>query len=129
MEGNSNSVEWKEITILKLLFPSTPYLLWDLKVEGNHGPFGNCIPVWVNQPILCCNLTIFLKNSGLIKKFVKLQQLKNDFHMAHVEIWFLFTSASDDFTNFLKMYGNFSITIAYTNSYRNTHFSPTYLKL
>ena len=35
MEGNSNSVEWKEIAISKLLFPSTPYFLWDLKVEGN----------------------------------------------------------------------------------------------
>ena len=50
---------------------------------------------------------------------------KSDFHMAHVEIWFLFTSATDDFTNFLKMYGNFSMTIAYTNSYRNIFsYSP-----
>ena len=44
---------------------------------------------------------------------------KSDFHMAHVEILFLFTSATDDFTNFLKMYGNLSMAIAYTNSYRN----------
>ena len=47
---------------------------------------------------------------------------KSDFHMAHVEIWFLFTSATGDFTNFLKMYGNFSMTITYTNSYRNIGF-------
>lgn len=47
---------------------------------------------------------------------------KSDFHMAHVEIWFLFTSATNDFTNFLKMNGNFSMTIAYTNSYRNKYF-------
>jgi hypothetical protein len=40
MEGNSNSVEWKEIAILKLLFPSTPYFLWDLKVEGNSNENG-----------------------------------------------------------------------------------------
>ena len=46
---------------------------------------------------------------------------KSDFHMAHVEIWFLFTSATGDFTNFLKMYGNFSMTITYTNSYRNIY--------
>ena len=26
MEGNSNSVEWKEVAILKLLFPSTPFI-------------------------------------------------------------------------------------------------------
>ena len=43
----------------------------------------------------------------------------NDFCMAHVEIWFLFISANNNFTNFLKMYGNFSMTITYTNSYRN----------
>ena len=28
-------------------------------------------------------------------------------------------SAIGDFTNFLKMYGNLSMAIAYTNSYRN----------
>ena len=48
--------------------------------------------------------------------------------MGHVAIWFLFTSATDDFTNFLKMYGNFSMTIAYTNSYRNTFFRLAYLR-
>ena len=42
--------------------------------------------------------------------------------MGHVEIWFLVISAIGDFTNFLKMYGNLSMAIAYTNSYRNTHF-------
>ena len=39
MEGNSNSVEWKEIAIMKLLFPSTPFISeWKeiaIKVEGN----------------------------------------------------------------------------------------------
>ena len=40
MEGNSNSVEWKEIAILKLLFPSIPYFLTDLKVEGNSNGNG-----------------------------------------------------------------------------------------
>ena len=44
MEGNSNSVEWKEIAIMKLLFPSTPFISdWkeiaifknNTKVEGN----------------------------------------------------------------------------------------------
>ena len=40
MEGNSNSVEWKEIAILKLLFPSTLLFLewkeikWN-RMEGN----------------------------------------------------------------------------------------------
>mgnify|MGYP007071510141 CR=1 FL=1 len=47
---------------------------------------------------------------------------KSDFHMGHVEIWFLVISAIGDFTNFLKMYGNLSMAIAYTNSYRNKHF-------
>ena len=41
MEGNSNSVEWKEIAIMKLLFPSTPFISeWKeiaIKVEGNKG--------------------------------------------------------------------------------------------
>ena len=41
---------------------------------------------------------------------------KSDFHMGHVEIWFLVISAIGDFTNFLKMYGNLSMAIAYTNS-------------
>ena len=49
---------------------------------------------------------------------------KSDFHMAHVEIRFLFTSATGDFTNFMKMYGNFSMTITYTNSYRNRNLFP-----
>jgi hypothetical protein len=39
MEGNSNSVEWKEIAIMKLIFPSTPFISeWKeiaIKVEGN----------------------------------------------------------------------------------------------
>ena len=35
MEGNSNYLEWKEIEIMKLLFPSTLYFFRDLKVEGN----------------------------------------------------------------------------------------------
>ena len=48
--------------------------------------------------------------------------VQNDFFMAHVEIGFLFTSATGDFTNFLKMYGHFSMTITYTNSYRNIDF-------
>jgi hypothetical protein len=39
--------------------------------------------------------------------------------MGHVEI---FTSATDDFTNFLKMYGNLSMAIATSNSCRNTDF-------
>ena len=43
--------------------------------------------------------------------------------MGHVEIWFLFTRATDDFTKFLKMYGNFSMAIANSNSYRNKFFS------
>ena len=47
---------------------------------------------------------------------------KSDFHMGHVEIWFLVISAIGDFTNFLKMYGNLSMAIAYTNSYRNKNF-------
>ena len=47
---------------------------------------------------------------------------KSDFHMGHVEIWFLVISAIGDFTNFLKMYGNLSMAIAYTNSYRNSYF-------
>ena len=47
---------------------------------------------------------------------------KSDFHMGHVEIWFLVISAIGDFTNFLKMYGNLSMAIAYTNSYRNINF-------
>ena len=47
---------------------------------------------------------------------------KSDFHMGHVEIWFLVISAIGDFTNFLKMYGNLSMAIAYTNSYRNIGF-------
>ena len=38
----------------------------------------------------------------------------NNFSMGHVEI-----SAIGDFTNFLKMYGNLSMAIAYTKSYRN----------
>ena len=46
---------------------------------------------------------------------------KSDFHMGHVEIWFLVISAVSDFTNFLKMYGNLSMAIAYTNSYRNSN--------
>ena len=36
---------------------------------------------------------------------------------------FLFTSANDDFTNFLQRYRNLSMTVAYTNSYRNRHLS------
>jgi hypothetical protein len=46
---------------------------WDEKnfIPENHGPFGNCIPVGVNQAILCFNLTSFSKNSMLIKTFVK----------------------------------------------------------
>ena len=61
--------------------------------------------------------------------------------MGHVEIRFLhgpcgnqisawamwksdfFSLVQMNFTIFLKMYGNFSMTIAYTNSYRNTYFS------
>ena len=35
---------------------------------------------------------------------------KSDFHMGPVEIGFLFTSA-DNFTNFLKMYGNLSMAL------------------
>ncbi len=31
-------------------------------------------------------------------------------------------SKHDNFTIFLKMYGNFSMVVAYTNSYRNTDF-------
>ena len=31
------------------------------------------------------------------------------------------TSATDDFMNFLKMYGYFSMTITYANSYRNKY--------
>ena len=62
--------------------------------------------------------------------------------MGHVEIRFLhgpcgnqisawamwksdfFSLVQMNFTIFLKMYGNFSMTIAYTNSYRNTKFYP-----
>ena len=51
---------------------------------------------------------------------------KSDFHMDHVEIGFLVISAIGDFTNFLKMYGNLSMAIAYTNSYRNI-FSSQYI--
>ena len=40
MEGNSNYVEWKDIAIMKLLFPSTLYFLRDLKVEGNSNENG-----------------------------------------------------------------------------------------
>ena len=68
---------------------------------------------------------------------------KSDFHMTHREIVAQFTEnwscgnqisawamwKSDffslvqmNFTIFLKMYGNFSMTIAYTNSYRNKEF-------
>ena len=64
-------------------FPNGPVF-----IPENHGPFGNFIPVRVNQAILCFNLTSFLKNSALIKNFVKYQQLKNDFYMGHVEIRF-----------------------------------------
>ena len=53
---------------------------------------------------------------------------KSDFHMAHVEIWFLFTSATDDFTNFSKRYGNLSMAISYSNSYRNMNSSSNELK-
>ena len=31
---------WKEIAISKLLFPSTPFFLRDLKVEGNSNESG-----------------------------------------------------------------------------------------
>ena len=34
------SKKWKEIAILKLLFPSTPYFLRDLKLEGNSNENG-----------------------------------------------------------------------------------------
>ena len=62
-----------------------------------------------------------------------------DFFMGHVEIRFLhgpcgnqisawamwksdfFSLVQMNFTIFLKMYGNFSMTIAYTNSYRNIY--------
>ena len=51
VEGNSNQngrkykflkliEKWKEIAISKLLFPSTPYFLRDLKVEGNSNENG-----------------------------------------------------------------------------------------
>ena len=40
MEENSNYGEWKEIAIMKLLFPSTLYFLRDLKVEGNRNENG-----------------------------------------------------------------------------------------
>ena len=43
----------------------------EIFIPDNHGPFGNYIPVRVNQAILCFNLTSFLKNSALIKNFVK----------------------------------------------------------
>ena len=66
-----------------------------------------------------------------------------DFFMGHVEIRFLhgpcgnqisawamwksdfFSLVQMNFTIFLKMYGNFSMTIAYTNSYRNRNFYQT----
>ena len=39
MEENSNSVEWKEIAVMKLLFASTPFISeWKeiaINVEGN----------------------------------------------------------------------------------------------
>ena len=66
-----------------------------------------------------------------------------DFFMGHAEIRFLhgpcgnqisawamwksdfFSLVQMNFTIFLKMYGNFSMTIAYTNSYRNRNFYQT----
>ena len=63
-----------------------------------------------------------LSNSSSLKMISSWVMWKSDFHMAHVEIWFLFTSATDDFTNFLKMYGNFSMAINNSNSYRNNYF-------
>ena len=64
------------------------------------------------------NFHTFSKNREIV---VCTNEKKSDFHMGHVEIWFLVISAIGDFTNFLKMYGNFSMTITYTNSYRNTY--------
>ena len=49
-----------------------------------------------------------------IEKTCQITTNLNDFFMGHAEIWFLFTSANDDFTIFLKMYGNLSMTIPYT---------------
>ena len=43
----------------------------EIFIPENHGPFGNYIPVRVNQAILCFNWTSFLKNSALIKNFVE----------------------------------------------------------
>ena len=43
----------------------------EISIPETHDPFGNYIPVRVNQAILCINLTSFFKNIALIKNFVK----------------------------------------------------------
>ena len=63
------------------------------------------------------------------QKIRQIAAVQNDFFMGHVEIWFLFTSATGDFMNFLKMYGNFSMAIANSNSYRNKIFHRLYFLL
>ena len=60
----------------------------------------------------------FCQTTGVYKWFLSWVMPKSDFRMAHVENWFLFVSANNNFTNFLKMYRNLIMTVAYTNSYR-----------
>ena len=74
----------------------------EIFIPENHGPFGNCIHVWVNQAKFLWNCCCTSKK-------------KSDSRMAHVEIRFLITSAM----TISKRYGNLSRANPYTNSYRN----------
>ena len=66
---------------------------WDeeIFIPENHGPFGNYIPVRVNQAILCFIWQVFKKIACLSKKLSNCSSLKristwvmwkSDFHMA-----------------------------------------------
>ena len=112
----------------------------EIFIPDNHGPFGNCIPVRVNQAIFLFHLLwfdeffeFFLQNvikkprSHLKnwKKLVKSQKNVNDFFIGHAEILiseFLVISAKLLFLISRRYKNSSMMTVAYINSYRNKGF-------
>ena len=118
----------------------------EISVPENHGPFGNCIPVWI---YICANWAFHIVLTFFFKKIMKLSQFAINFMIFSKKIvktcrfteflhggscgnqisaWGVMQK-SDSFSvvlwrfhEFFYRYRNLSMTIAYIDSYRNNHF-------
>ena len=118
----------------------------EISIPENHGPFGNCIPVWI---YICANWASHIVLTFFFKKIMKLSQFAINFMIFSkkiVKTWrfteFLHGGScgnqisawgvmqkSDSFSvvlwrfhEFFYRYRNLSMAIAYIDSYRNNYF-------